>query len=137
MIFSSIPFCKLYITWIYRLQDWLSQLLSMLYQQVLYLLVSAKKKTKNSYIQDEITLYFQSTCHLKKLCLGRIFHINNSLLGNLSEAGFSFSSFCKVGFVCLKKKKRISLNSSSLIASLGRKSRELFSEKIIIFLKQI
>ena len=109
----------------------------MLYQQVLYLLVSAKKKTKNSYIQDEITLYFQSTCHLKKLCLGRIFHINNSLLGNLSEAGFSFSSFCKVGFVCLKKKKRISLNSSSLIASLGRKSRELFSEKIIIFLKQI
>ena len=69
--------------------------------------VSKKKKKKSYfYIQDEITFYFQSTCHLKKLCLGRIFHINNSLLGNLSEAGFSFSSFFKVGFVCLKKKEK-------------------------------
>lgn len=49
-------------------------------------------KKKDSYldIQDEITLYFQSTCHLKKLCLGRIFHINNSLLGNLSGWFFFF-----------------------------------------------
>ena len=68
--------------------------------------VSKKKKHRYFYIQDEIILYFQSTCHLKKLCLGRIFHINNSLLGNLSEAGFSFSSFFKAGFVCLKKKEK-------------------------------
>lgn len=64
-----------------------------------------KKKDSYFYIQEEITLYFQSTCHLKKLCLGRIFHINNSLLGNLSEAGFCFPSFFKVGFVCFKKNK--------------------------------
>lgn len=55
--------------------------------------VSTKKKDSYLYIQDEITLYFQSTCHLKKLCLGRSFHINNSVLGNPSEAAFFFLLF--------------------------------------------
>ena len=83
-----------------------------------------KKKTVTFYIQDEITLYFQSTCHLKKLCLGRIFHINNSLLGNLSEAGFSFSSFFLKLAVCVcVLNKSINLKSSSLIEGFVRKSR--------------